>query len=237
MRRCGDSVVAVALSTRSVISEPALTGAPPTTGLLAPLYRCELPSSNWGEDHVNDFPAWPADPPTLSDDQVTLRAWSVHDAATVFAACQDSEIQRWTTVPVPYRQQDAEGFVGEHARSVWRSRTGAPFAVVSNTGQVVVGSCALVSVSADERTGEVGYWVTPSARGAGVAQRALRLLCTWALGDGGLARVQARVAVNNVASRSVVERVGFTFDRQCRIQRRGDLEDLAVYELSSPPTA
>jgi hypothetical protein len=55
--------------------------------------------------------------PTLTGARVRLRPWRADDADAVLAACQDAEIQRWTEVPVPYRREHAEGFVGEGSRS------------------------------------------------------------------------------------------------------------------------
>lgn len=46
---------------------------------------------------------WLGTPPTLTDGRIALRAFEADDAAAVLAACQDSDIQRWTTVAVPYR--------------------------------------------------------------------------------------------------------------------------------------
>lgn len=48
----------------------------------------------------------------LRDDSIVLRPWSEDDAPTVYAACQDLEIQRWIpTIPRPYTHEDARAFV------------------------------------------------------------------------------------------------------------------------------
>ena len=44
-----------------------------------------------------------------------LRELQIDDAEWIYRACQDSEIQRWTTVPRPYSRDHAESFV--HSRS------------------------------------------------------------------------------------------------------------------------
>ena len=56
---------------------------------------------------------------------------------------------------------------------------------------------------------ETGYWVIPRARGRGLAARAVRLVSGWALGDAGLARVQALVEPENEASQRVLRAAGF----------------------------
>lgn len=44
--------------------------------------------------------------PTLADATVTLRPVRASDLPDVLAACQDPETQRWTTIPVPYGEDD-----------------------------------------------------------------------------------------------------------------------------------
>jgi hypothetical protein len=67
--------------------------------------------------------------PVLRGSKVLLRPWAPGDADEVYAACQDAEIQRWTTVPSPYRHTDVVGYVTELAPAAW-DLGGAVFAVV-----------------------------------------------------------------------------------------------------------
>ena len=179
---------------------------------------------------------WPTSPPVLTDGHVTLRSFAPHDAGAVFAACQDPDIQRWTTVPVPYLEEHARGFVTDYASSQWTKRAGAPFAVVSADDDRLLGSCGLVSVDADALVGEVGYWIAPRARGQKVAQRAARLLCDWALGDGGLARVELLVEPDNLASCAVAEQIGCEREGvlRSRMVLRGVRRDTVMYALLRP---
>ena len=57
--------------------------------------------------------------------------------------------------------------------------------------------------------GEVAYWLARESRGAGIATRAVAILCDWAFETLDLARLQLAVDVRNDASRRVAERVGF----------------------------
>jgi RimJ/RimL family protein N-acetyltransferase len=176
---------------------------------------------------------WPATPPTLSDGSVTVRPWRDRDADGVYRACQDPEIQRWTRVPVPYTTKDATGFVGEYARQSWQDRTGASFAIAADGTDELLGAIGLVAIDPDNLVGEVGYWIAPWARGRKAAQRAARLLCDWALADGGLARVEICVDPENGASRAVAERLGCDFEGifRSKVLHRGQRRDLAVYAL------
>ncbi|GAB3945171.1 hypothetical protein GCM10027614_36520 [Micromonospora vulcania] len=81
-------------------------------------------------------------------------------------ACQDPDIQRWTTVPRPYLPEHAHGFVTEMSERAWATGTGAPFAVCDPATGELLGACALISIDS-AGTGEVGYWTAPWARGRG----------------------------------------------------------------------
>ncbi len=64
-------------------------------------------------------------------------------------------------------------------------------------------------VFGEHRVGEVGCVVSPGARGRGVAVEAFGLLCDWALGPLGLARLEVFVAADNAGGLRLSERTGF----------------------------
>ena len=76
----------------------------------------------------------------IIEDGVLLRPWRETDAEAVHRACQDPDIQRWTTVPRPYRPEHAHGFVTEMSRKAWAEGTGAPFAVCDPATGELLGS-------------------------------------------------------------------------------------------------
>ena len=59
------------------------------------------------------------DPFEITVDGLLLRAWRSGDAEAVYRACQDPDIQRWTTVPRPYELHHAVEFVTDHTDQAW----------------------------------------------------------------------------------------------------------------------
>lgn len=57
--------------------------------------------------------------PVLTGSMVTLRPRRADDVDDFAAACQDPDLQRWTSVPAPYRRADAVGYVQKVAPSAW----------------------------------------------------------------------------------------------------------------------
>ncbi|HEX7746895.1 MAG TPA: GNAT family N-acetyltransferase [Micromonosporaceae bacterium] len=157
------------------------------------------------------------EPPELIVDGLLLRGWRAEDAEAVHRACQDPDIQRWTTVPSPYRPDDAAGFVTVIAPKAWAEGAGAPFAVCDAATGDLLGSCGLVTMDRSGRWAEVGYWTAPWARGRGVAVQATRAVTRWAFEMLALKRIVWQAEVGNHASRLVALRAGFVLDGRMRL--------------------
>jgi RimJ/RimL family protein N-acetyltransferase len=168
--------------------------------------------------------------PTLTGTKVVLRPWTAEDAGAVFAACQDPEIQRGTTVPSPYTQADADQYVTEVAPAAWADG-GAVFAVVEAASGRVAGSIGAHGMH--DGVAHVGYWTAAETRGRGLTSDALRTLTGWFLREGGAARVELVVDPANTASIRVAEAAGFTAEgvlRQ-RMVLRGRRTDVVLYSM------
>lgn len=140
----------------------------------------------------------------LGDGVLTLRPWRKEDAA-VLVDCIDGDeaIARWLDqIPQPYTLAEAHAYLdglGADAYAIADAATGR-----------VLGSVGLSPIQ--DGVGEVGYWLRADARGRGLATRAVLLLVRWALAQPQVERVQLRAAVDNLASRRVAERAGFTLE-------------------------
>lgn len=173
--------------------------------------------------------------PTLSGPRVVLRPWRYEDVEAVFAACQDRAIQRWTRVPVPYRREDAEAFVGEIAPETFAGG-GALFAVVDAADGALVASIGLFAPV--DGVGEIGYWTVAGYRRRGLTAEALRVLAAWALDELGLRRVELVVDVRNTGSRRVGESAGFRIEgtlRQRSVLRGEPVDDVVLGLLATDP--
>ncbi len=148
-------------------------------------------------------------PVRLTDGVVVLRALLPTDVDDITEACQDPETQRWTTVPVPYTREHSVEFVANHGTDSVGWREGRnPVWVITEAGHDHYGGAIDLRLDGDGGA-EVGYALAPRMRGKGHMQRALRLACTWAFTEGGVAHVIWFAHVGNEASRRTAEAVGF----------------------------
>lgn len=61
----------------------------------------------------------------------------------------------------------------------------------------------------EQRRCEIGYYLSPEARGRGIMSRAVALLCIWLFDELAMERIAATAESENPASMAVLERVGF----------------------------
>jgi RimJ/RimL family protein N-acetyltransferase len=174
---------------------------------------------------------WPSQQPVLTDGVVILRGFRPEDTAEVYRACQDSEIQHFTQVPVPYLQEHAAGWVSANA-VLWAEAHTANFAVAEQRTTGFLGVVGIIG--ADHTLGQagVGYWTAQWGRGRGMMTRAVRLASDWALTEGGLQRLQAEVEQTNPASTRVIESAGFSRADMPVVQQelKGSLRTFVVWE-------
>jgi RimJ/RimL family protein N-acetyltransferase len=173
------------------------------------------------------------EPVEISAGRLHLRLPGAAEVPAVHRACQDPEIQYWTSVPAPYRIEDARSFVEDVLPAQWASGRSAGFAILDSTSGELLGMVGLGKLDRMTRTASVGYWCAPWARGRGVVSQATGVVCRWAFAQLGLGLIEWFAEVGNDASRRVAEKVGFVPEgvlRQ-RLIHRGTRVDAWVGSL------
>ena len=142
---------------------------------------------------------------------------------------RDPGVLRFTRVPDPppadfvrrwferYEQGRAEG-------------TKEGFAIVDEDG-AFLGLALAPEIDAESRTAELGYMVSPGARGRGVASEAVRQLTEWAFEERGLLRLVLYISVENTASKGVARRCGYVYEGTLRSDyvKPGLREDIEIW--------
>jgi RimJ/RimL family protein N-acetyltransferase len=145
--------------------------------------------------------------PTLSDGVITLNAYADDDFAAHLAGEDEETARRFGWWP----QRSTEARVRD-AIDLWTREwaIGGPtrtFATREVASERLVGGCELRL--RPDGSAHVSYWTGRSMRRHGYATRALRLLCQYATSIG-VTRLECHVAEDNLASRRVSEKVGFS---------------------------
>jgi RimJ/RimL family protein N-acetyltransferase len=148
--------------------------------------------------------------PILTDDIVTLTCVLNEDAPTMAEWDHDPEIARWFDFPPPSEgSEQVERVLGVIAR--WQQEYAAgvriTWAVRDAQTTRLLGSVELRPRA--DGGADASYTTHPAHRRQGIAARALRLACAWALDEGGFERVIVEHDARNVASEGVARAVGF----------------------------
>lgn len=151
------------------------------------------------------------DPPLVDEATgIGLRAWGrAGDAEALVAAWIDREVARWTAVPVDRSAAAAQAWIGGEAQRRAEGSTIDLAVADLRNHDSVLGEVGLVVIDEEQRWAEAGWWLTPSARGRGIASAALDLLVTWASAKFDLALLCARTDPFNPRAGCVAERARF----------------------------
>jgi RimJ/RimL family protein N-acetyltransferase len=148
--------------------------------------------------------------PILDDGVIVLNAFTLDDADAHLAGEDEEQARRFGWYPARSTLETVrDAIIG------WREdwRTDGPtraFALrLASTGELA-GGCELRL----QRPGlaHMSYRVFPQHRRRGFASRGVRLLSAYAFASLGVTRLELHVAADNVASRGVAHRAGFTED-------------------------
>ena len=118
----------------------------------------------------------------------------------------------------------------------WRNRTDAIFSIDAAGHEQRVGLLRVLFGLVDPfGFAELGYSLLPEGRGRGYATRAVRLAADWVFDELGIGRLQARTAVDNMASARVLERAGFQPEGIARagwvLPVTGERRDVTMWSL------
>jgi len=180
------------------------------------------------------------DVPRIVGERVVLRMHRPDDASRVLEACTDERTVHWLgQLPQPYTRETAEEFLRNRPEGMARG-TDLHWAIADPGSDALLGVVSLMHIGngRNDHMAEVGYWAHPDARGRGVMTEAVQLATRHAFvdtDDGGLGlhRLTGFSAVDNTASRHVLEAAGFTqfgTERQAILVRDG-WHDCAGYDL------
>lgn len=163
----------------------------------------------------------------------TLREWRKGDVESLVRHANNIKIWRnlHDAFPHPYTRADAE---------IWIQQTslmppGVIYAIVVD-GEAVGGIGITPMKYEHRRTAAIGYWLSESYWGRGIATEALRAMTELAFDTFDLARLEAFVFEWNIASTRVLEKAGYTREARMkkRITKEGRTVDCFLYALVRP---
>ena len=150
--------------------------------------------------------------PELFGDLVYLRELAEDDVPAWFERASDAESAALAGDPIP--ESIEMGFEWlQRNRERFREQTGVRWVIVPKGSTRSVGSIGLAITSSEERIAELGIVIGRAHWGKSLGTSAAQLVIRFAFDTLNLAEIRAELLQSNVASRRVLEKVGFQFQR------------------------
>jgi ribosomal-protein-alanine N-acetyltransferase len=149
--------------------------------------------------------------PELTAGSLLLRAPTEDDIPSWYERARDVESAFLAGDPVP--ESIAAGFEWlARNRERFRQRTGIRWVIVPEGSPRSVGSIGLGITSSEDRVAEFGFVIARAHWGRGIATAAGRLVTRFGFDVLQLAEIRAEALESNIASRRVLEKLGFQFE-------------------------
>jgi ribosomal-protein-alanine N-acetyltransferase len=173
--------------------------------------------------------------PTLSTDRLQLRLLTNADLEAVWPGVSDPEVSENMSWSAHRNKEETRIFL-ERIETDFAAGKGITWAV--RTAGEFCGIFSIISILRRHRAlrydrGELAYWCLPKHQGKGIMSEAGRSVIAYAFGPLGLNRLVVAHHLENVASRKLIERLGFRAigTEHEAFMKNGRWIDTKIYEL------
>lgn len=167
----------------------------------------------------------------LQENEIVLRPWDRKDSSDLAVLANNRKIfdRLRDGFPSPYRVADARAFIRNAKRVNNPPRL---FAIIVDGN--LAGSIGLyLKDDIYRKNAEVGYWLAEQYWGKGIIPRALNLIVKYAFDTFDIVRIFAEPFSDNIASRRVLEKAGFSLEceMKCNIIKNGVVGSSCIYSI------
>lgn len=181
---------------------------------------------------VNDRP-----PAFFNTERLHVRRYRLTDAEDLHQAARSSIKEVFPFLPwcyPNYSLKDAIEYL-PIALKRWDDESEFSFAIYSSDQKDYLGGCSL-GILDEHPVANLGYWISTSASGMGVATEAVKGLSDYGFTRLGLQRIEILMSVHNQASKRVAEKSGAVYEGRMRNRLRlhHQNHDAFLYSLVPP---
>ena len=152
------------------------------------------------------------------DSEILLRRPTLEDAAGLFALVDSNRqyLRRWLPwVDFVASLEDERQWVQTHL-----AEDAPEYVLLMIYKGEMVGAVGIRGRGSRSRSGEIGYWIAENMQGRGIVTRSCRVIIDYMFERLNMNRVVIRASADNVRSRGIPHRLGFTFEG---IERQSEL--------------
>jgi ribosomal-protein-alanine N-acetyltransferase len=173
--------------------------------------------------------------PVLTTERLVLRRPQWSDIDEMFKYRSDKELMRH----IPHRYATSKGEIEEMMHRINRlidNNEGINWAITLKGDDTIIGMVGYVHFIKDHYRGEIGYILHTPYHGTGIMMEAFNAAIDHGFNKFGLHSIEAVVNAENIPSKRLLEKRGFTKDAFFRdyLYHGGRFVDANVYSLLAP---
>lgn len=147
--------------------------------------------------------------PFLETERLVLRQATPDDSAAIFTIFTDPKVTEFHNLDL-FQELDEAIAVIEHRTKAFESGSGIRWGIALKPNLKLIGSCGLTFCQGpDLNTAEIGYELISQRWRQGIMSEALSTILRYGFGTQKLDTVVARVMLDNIASKKLLEKLGF----------------------------
>ena len=159
-----------------------------------------------------------------------LRKLTLDDAEDLAKAANNPNVSRYlrNVFPYPYSLEDAVDFIN----FATANEDELIYGIIID-GKVNGCICARFGKDVFAKSCILGYWLSERFWSKGLMTMAVKKFCSFIFDKYEIIRIEADVCADNIASRRVLEKIGFELEGVCRqkVYKDGRFMDEAVYAI------
>jgi ribosomal-protein-alanine N-acetyltransferase len=173
--------------------------------------------------------------PVLTTDRLVLRQITAADANEIFEMRSDENVMKYICRPRPKDVDEVFPFI-ETIRGRIAANEGIGWAITLKDEDKVIGHISLHVIIKEHYRAEVGYMLSPAHQRKGITAEALKAVLDYGFNTLGLHSIMAIASPHNTASRTLLEKTGFTQEAHFKEDFfwKGKFLDSVVYSLLTP---
>lgn len=153
--------------------------------------------------------------PSLTTNRLQLRQIQSRDAEALFALFSDEETMRFYGHE-PHRSLDETRASIEQAQARYTRREAIRWGITLRGKDQIIGSCSFHHFGPGFHRAETGYDLNRAYWGQGIMTEAMSAILTYGFAELRLHRVEAIIDIANERSKSLLLKLGFTYEGNLR---------------------
>ncbi len=152
--------------------------------------------------------------PELHTERFLLQQINANDQSFIFEGLGNADVIRY--YGVNYNSLEATAAQMNWYNEIWNQQTGCWWKIVGKANGERIGACGMNYYQKQNEKAEIGYWLLPKFWKQGIINEVLPVMLSHLFSVWKLHRLEALVETENVSSKKVLEKTGFTFEGTLR---------------------